>query len=500
MLVTNNINFKGINVSQKVNIPLIETQESTGLSGKSLPYPSSELSKVYFTGNVWKLANDDKRKEINNFADKYMDFLRVAKTDLAAVREVVKRAEQEGFKPWPEDKPEQPIKAGDKFYRVTDGRTVSLIVVGKDPMKTGFKMVGSHCDSPCFNLKADPFQKGSGGFEIAKVMPHGGIKNHQWTERDLALMGDVILKDGTKVIIDIGNDPNDPVIVIPELAPHVDRDHRSQKPGDAFPNENMTPIVALSKDAESKVASTVLDILKSKYGIEKDDLINADLSIVPAEGPRTCGLDGSMISAYGQDDKSSVFCSMSALFDATKKAGDEGPQKTMICSVFSNEEIGSANTYGAKSQDVRDMVSEIVEYTSGSYSDRDVSKAFRNSIVLSADVSTAIDPVRPGAEETTNAAKLGYGPMISKNGKLYSTPEASRKFFDTQGDEINTQTFAFHTDKGGGGTIGAIIATQCNTNVVDTGVPVLGMHAPKELSSKADILEHKLSMLNYYTN
>lgn len=498
MFVSNNISFKAISKNQKDNFTKIKPLSINSLAENNQLYPTSELSKVYFTGNVWKKANDEKRNNIKTFANEYMEFLNVSKTDLAAVREVVKRAEKEGFKPWPMDKPEELLKPGEKFYRVTDDRAVSLIVTGKDNIEKGFKWVGSHCDSPGFTLKANPFQKAAGGFEIAKVIPHGSLKNHQWTQMDLALMGEVILKDGSKVIIDIGNNPNDPVIVIPELAPHVDRNHRSQNPGDAFPNENMTPIVALSNEDETNIAKTTLDLLKKKYGIDKDDLINADLVLVPAEKARKCGIDESMISAYGQDDKSSIYCSMKAIFEAANKSGSEGPQKTMICSVFSNEEIGSENTYGAASHDLRDMITELVEYTTGSTNPNKVSKALRNTVAVSADVSHAIMPTKPEAEEATNSAKLGYGFSVKRNGKLFATPEALHTFLKTQ-EGLERQIYTYNQDKGGGGTIGKFMSTNLNMPTVDTGVPLIGMHAPYEITSIADIYEYNLSMLNYYT-
>ena len=491
----------------KLHVTKESKEKNVTFNGKQKPQtmskPSADLLKVYFTGTkpIWANADAGKRAAITDFAENYKTFLMNSKTDMQAVDSIVDRAKQAGFKPWPEDVPDKPVKAGDKFYRVNRNRSVSLIVVGNKPVTEGFKMAGSHIDSPHIMLKAKPLQDASGGFAIFKTMVHGGIKPHQWTQRNLALVGEVIKSDGQRIKIDIGNKPGEPVFMIPELAIHVDRD-KSQKLWDAFPKEKLNPIVGnhipdgLDEKTEAKVSDQVENILKERYGISKDDLMNAQLALVPASEPRDVGFDRSLISAYGHDDKSSAYCAMEALIEATDSSGGV-PENTIIAAAFSNEEIGSWNNHGAQSDETRATVSELIEYMNGNYNENQVRKAFKNSVLLSTDVSTAIDPMRPEAEEASNSSKMGYGPSVYKNGALFSTPEASARFDSTQ-DGVQKQFFAFNQDKGGGGTIGNYMATQHNTDVVDTGVPVLGMHAPLELISKADLYEHKESLRRYF--
>lgn len=498
MRINNVIPFFNINSKTK------EAKQEVTFTGvdkpKELAKPKADLLKVYFTGTkpIWSNSDAAKRQEIMDFAEKYKDFINASKTDMQAVASMVDRAKAEGFKPWPEEPPAKPLEPGEKFYRVNRDRSMSLIVIGKKPVTEGFKMAGAHIDSPHIMLKAKPLQDGPGGFAIFKTMVHGGIKAHQWTQRNLALVGKVVKEDGTEIKIDIGNKPGDPVLMIPELAPHVDRD-RSKTIGDAFPKEKLNPVVGINlpDKVEGKVSDMVASILEEKYGITKDDLMNAQLALVPAQMARDVGFDRSMISAYGHDDKSSAYCAMEGLLEATKNAPKHIPERTIIASAFSNEEIGSYNNHGAQSDDTRAMVAEAIEFTTGQYNENLVRKAFKNSVLLSADVSTAIDPMRPDAEEATNASKLGYGPSVYKNGPLFSTPEASARFDSTQ-KGVQTQRFAFNQDKGGGGTIGNYIATQNNTDVVDTGIPVIGMHAPLELISKSDLYEHKESLKNYF--
>jgi aspartyl aminopeptidase len=468
--------------------------------------PDPALMQAYYTQmpqlpprpqvkSVWANANPEKKQKIMLLGEHYKKFLDTAKTDLMAVETMLKRASSEGFQPWPADQPNRLLMPGEKFFRVNRDRSVQFIVIGQEPITTGFKMVATHLDSPHITLKAKPLQDAPGDMAIFKTIIHGGIKPRQWTQRNLALVGKVIRQDGSEVKINIGNKPGDPVFVIPELAIHVDGGKSEIKP------ENLNPIVgtnepdSLSPGAEGKVSTMVEQLLFQQYGITRDDLIHAQLDLVPADEARDSGFDRSLVSGYGSDDKSAAFAGLEAMISATKQ--QPIPRKTLISTNFGNEEVSSWNNYGAKSSDTETMIGEILKYTTGRYDHLDMQKAFRNSLIISADVTTAIDPIRPDGEEATNSTKLGFGPSIQKEGKLYSTPEASAKFMNMiRGTQ--TQTHAFNQDKGGGGTVGLFLSTQHNADVVDFGIPILGMHAPTELVHKADLYELTSALMGYY--
>ena len=478
--------------------------------------PSPELMKAYYTPistpantvvasnntkaqpkSVWATADAQKRQNINQMGESYKAFLNNAKTDLSAVNTMIQRAQTEGFQPWPNNNPNRLYQPGEKFYRVTRDRSLQLIVIGKEPITNGFKMVATHIDTPHISLKARPLQDAAGGFATFKTKVHGGIKPHQWTQRNLALVGKVIKKDGSTLNIDIGNKPGEPVFIIPELAPHVDNDQNLKKN-----LESLNPIVgsneaySLDTNAESDISSQVEQILKQNYGITKEDFEFAQLDLVPAENARDVGFDRSLISGYGSDNKTSAYAGMEAMIAATKF--NPMPNKTMVLANFGNEEVGSWNSYGAKSDDTRMMMAEIMKYTTGQYDELALKQAFKNSLIVSADVTTGIDPVRPDAEEGTNAAVLGYGPAIAKEGAFTSTPEAAAYFSRMIGD-VKTQTHTFNQDVGGGATLGNYLATQNNVDVIDIGVPVIGMHSPTEVISKADLYEFTTALLNYYS-
>lgn len=470
--------------------------------------PSAGLLQAYYAPlpieikqpevkSIWATASNEKKQNIQQMGEHFKAFLNNSKTDLTTVDTMIQRAASEGFQPWPQNQPTRILNPGEKFFRVNRDRSLQLIVIGQQPISSGFKMVGTHIDTPHIALKPQALQDGAGGFSIFKTKVHGGIKAHQWSQRNLALVGKVIKQDGTTVKIDIGNKPNDPVFIIPELAPHVDPKNEGKNPS----LENLTPIVgsneAVSLDGktETSISDQVERILFHNYGITRNDLKNAQLDLVPAAQSRDVGFDRSMIAGFGTDNKTSAYAGMEALISALKY--NPVPNQTLISANYGNEEIGSWNNYGAKSDDTRMMLAEVMKYTTGSYDELALKQGFKNSLIVSADVSTAIDPVNPGAEDGTNAAKLGYGPAIAKEGQYTSTPEASVAF-DNIINGCQTQTHTFNQDTGCGGTLGNYIATQNNADVIDIGVPVIGMHSPNEIVSKADLYELTTALQSYY--
>ncbi|MEW5822502.1 MAG: hypothetical protein AB1782_20075 [Cyanobacteriota bacterium] len=469
--------------------------------------PSAGLMQAYYTPistaltkpvkkSIWAKADPNKRQLIHQMGEHYKAFVDNSKTDLSTVDTIINRVRTEGFQPWPSNQPNRLFAPGERFYRVNRDRSIQLIVVGKEPISNGFKMVATHLDSPHISLKPRALQDASGGFAIFKTQVHGGLKTHQWTQRNLALIGKVVKKDGSVVKIDIGNKPGDPIFIIPELAIHVD-----SKDNKNIPLENLNPIVglyegtSLDQNTELSISDQIEQVLYQNYGITREDLKNAQLDLVPASSSRDVGFDRSMISAYGQDDKTSVYASIESMLSALKY--NPVPNKTLISANFGNEEIASWNAYGAKSDDTRTMLAEIMKYTTGVYDEFALKQGFKNSLIVSSDVTTGLDPINPSAEDFTNAAQLGYGPAISKEGKLTSTPETSA-YFERMIGNVQTQTHTFNQDKGSGGTLGNYIATQNNADVVDIGVPVIGMHSPNEVVSKADIYELTTALQNYY--
>lgn len=442
---------------------------------------SAGLLNVYFTGKALKpetiigTASVKEKTAIQAFGKEYIDFLAKTKSNLSAASEVVKAARAAGYKEFTEG---TKVTPGDKIFFLNNDRAVVLATIGKKPITQGVNIVGSHLDSPCITLKANPLND-TEGFCTFKTMVHGGIKNYQWVNRHLALEGKVVKADGTEVKINIGNKPGDKTFIIPDLAPHVDRENKAKE----FKKEELNPLVAINSDMEGKISSYVEKVLKEKYDINKEDLHNAELQLVPAENPREIGFDEGLVGAYGHDDKSAVFASLKAELE-TKGI----PETTSISAFFGNEEIGSYNNYGAKSDFFGQVIGSLIENQKGSYNENDLRRAMKRSLALSVDVSTGVDPIKPDHEEKTNATRLGQGVIMKLQGWRNSIPEVTAKITGLfKKNDVKYQPFAYHQDLGGGKTIGIYLATDYNLDVVDIGIPVLSMHAPVEIADKGDL-------------
>ena len=292
------------------------------------------------------------------------------------------------------------FKPGDRIYRGYHGKTLFAAIAGHDPVLSGIRVVGGHTDAPRLDLKPRPLYE-KNGITYFDTHIYGGIKKFQWLVMPLALYGTVVKKDGTKIEVAIGDAPSDPVLMISDVLPHFGKDQQEKPVKDAVAAEDMDVIAGLGP---------VDDILKDKYGIEKDDLLSAELEIVPAGGPREVGLDRSLIAAYGHDDRVCAYAGLSALMDLAGKT----PRKTCAVVLCDKEEIGSVGASGMASSFFENTVAELIDRQSGNARDIDVRRALERSTMLSADVCAASDPHFPDADSVGNAAKMGGGPCAIK--------------------------------------------------------------------------------------
>lgn len=419
---------------------------------------------------------------IDTFAKGYMAFLNNGKTERDCVTEAVFQAKAHGFAAYnPGDK----LKAGDKVYVERHGKSVLLAVVGEKPMSEGIRIMAAHVDAPRLDLKPYPLYEDS---EMALLKTHyyGGIKKYQWMASPLALRGIVYLSDGSAVNVSVGDDPEDPVLVITDLLPHLAADQMKKPVSEAFPAEGLNVLVGTSPDAAEgtdRIKLHVLELLHQKYGIIEADFQSAELSIVPAGDAREVGLDRSMIGGYGHDDRSCSYAGMRALFDIGT------PQYTCVCMMADKEEIGSEGITGMQSAFFDTFVKDLCEAQGAS-----LRRCYENSFCLSGDVCNAFDPNFPDVSDKSNNARINYGVGIFKytgRGGKGGASDASaetmskiRTILDREGVFWQMGELG-KVDKGGGGTVAAYMARR-NIPVVDAGVPVLSMHAPFEIISKLD--------------
>lgn len=447
--------------------------------------------------NVWTTYNEKDINELTEVTEKYKACLDVGKTERECTAHIISMAKEHGYIDL-----EQAIKdgktlvTGDKLYASCMGKSVLLFRLGERPLEEGMNILGAHVDSPRIDIKQNPLYE-SEGLAYLDTHYYGGIKKYQWVTLPLAIHGVVVKKDGTKISVSIGEHPSDPVFCITDILIHLAWKQMGQKAHQIIEGENMDLLIgnmSLENPTEEEKKTIVLEnikrILKEQYDIEETDFASAELEIVPAGQARDCGLDRSMILAYGQDDRVCVFPSLFALLDV------EHIEKTACCIYVDKEEIGSMGATGMLSHFFENMVAEIVALM-GNESELTVRRALKNSRMLSCDVNVAYDPLYPDVCEKRSTAFFGKGMVFSKftgSGGKCGSNDANAEYIAQLRRILEEQKIAYQfaeigkVDMGGGGTIACFMANY-GMEVIDSGVGVLSMHAPWEVTSKADIYE-----------
>ena len=449
--------------------------------------------------NAWLSYGESDEKEMEKLAKDYRAFLDAGKTERECVTELVREAEANGYVSLEAKQAAgEKIQPGDKVYAVGMKKIMALFHVGQEPLEKGMNILGAHIDSPRLDVKQNPLYEDT---DLAYLDTHyyGGVKKYQWVALPLAIHGVIAKKDGSVVNVTIGEDENDPVVYITDLLIHLAGKQLQKKAAEVIEGENLDILIGsrpLSESTDEKkkeaVKSNVLRILKEKYDVEEEDFLSAELEIVPAGKARDCGLDRSMVAAYGQDDRVCAYTSFVAMMEM------DAPKRTSCCLLTDKEEIGSVGATGMQSRFFENTVAELLDGM-GCYSDLALRRTLRNSSMLSSDVSAGYDPAYAECFEKKNAAYLGRGIVLNKftgaRGKSGSNDANAeyvaevRRIFDDHQVAFQTAELG-KVDVGGGGTI-AYIAALYGMNVIDSGVAVLSMHAPWEVTSKADIYEAK---------
>ena len=445
--------------------------------------------------NAWKDYTKKELKEMEKLCEDYRHFLDDGKTERECVSQSVRIAEQAGYRNLADVIEEGgKLTAGDKVYSVNMNKSIALFQIGRQPLEKGMAILGAHIDSPRMDIKQNPLYEDT---ELAFLDTHyyGGVKKYQWVTLPLAIHGVIVKKDGEVVPVCVGEDEKDPVFCVTDLLIHLSQERMSKKATEVIEGEALDILVGsqpLKGEEKDAVAKNILSILKEKYDMEEEDFLSAELEVVPAGKARESGFDTSMIMAYGQDDRVCAFTSLLAMVEV------ENTEYTTCCLLVDKEEIGSVGATGMRSRNFENTVAEVLSLT-GQYSDLALRRCLANSRMLSSDVSAAFDPTYASAYEKKNAAYFGRGMVFNKftgsRGKSGSN-DANAEFMAQIRGILKDAKVAYQTaelgkvDIGGGGTIAYIMALY-GMNVIDCGVAVLNMHAPWEITSKADIYETK---------
>lgn len=467
--------------------------------------------------NAWKSYTDQDKTELTELCEGYKSFLSQCKTERLATKRAIELASEAGYVPLAEAIAEKrALKPGDKVWIDNYGKAIMLVQIGTNDIEAGVNILGAHIDSPRLDLKQNPLYETS-DFVLLDTHYYGGIKNYQWVALPLALKGVVAKKDGTVVDISLGDDPSDPVFCVTDLLPHLGAEQMKKNGREVVEGESLDvlfgsePLVveaaeedegeSAKKDLsyEEQIASTaqkeavrahIMQLLFERYGIEEEDFLSAEIEVVPAGDARDCGLDRSMVIGYGQDDRVCAYTSLVA------QLAIEDPARTAVCILVDKEEIGSVGATGMTSAFFENTMAEILNLM-GKQGDLALRRCLANSSMLSSDVSAAFDPSYASVFEPKNSAYCGRGLVFNKytgsGGKSGSNDAnaeymaALRKIMDDSGVKYQTAELG-RVNAGGGGTI-AYIPAKYGMNVIDSGVAVLSMHSPWEVTSKADIYE-----------
>lgn len=457
--------------------------------------------------NTWETYDAKQLKELETLNQEYRKFLDNAKTERECIDVIVNAIEAEGYVELETAvKAGTALKKGDKVYSVWMNKSIAMFRMGEKPMTEGLNILGAHIDSPRMDIKQNPLFEDEG---IAYLDTHyyGGVKKYQWVTIPLAIHGVIVRKDGTTVEVNVGENEDDPVFFVSDLLVHLAGEQMEKKAAKVIEGEALDVIIGskplfVKSDVDNKkpeeeksagkeaVKKGVMEILKETYDIEEDDFISAELEVVPAGKTREAGFDRSMIMGYGQDDRVCAFTSLKAMLDTRET------DRTICCILVDKEEIGSVGATGMHSRFFENAVAEVMNLC-GDYSELNVRRCLARSCMLSSDVSAAFDPSYASCFEKKNTAFMGEGMVFNKytgaRGK-YDSNDANAEYMAHIRDIFDKASINFQTaelgkvDAGGGGTIAYILA-QYGMNVIDSGVAVLNMHAPWEVTSKADVYE-----------
>ncbi|MBU0636054.1 aminopeptidase [Candidatus Micrarchaeota archaeon] len=438
---------------------------------------------------AWEKLEEGEQKKVWKLGDEYKQFLASAKTEREIVAWSIREIEKHGFKPLEKSN----LKPGDKAWVHNKHKNLALLLMGKNGLENGLRVIVSHVDALRLDWKINPFYEDS-GMALINLHYYGGIKKYHWVNTPLSLHGVVFLKDGKKLEINLGEKEEEPVFVISDLLPHVGiKAFLEKKASELIPGESLDAIGATiplkEKDATEKIKLRLLKLLHEKYGLVEEDFFTAELQLLPAVKPKDIGFDGSLIGGYGHDDRACSFAGLKSILDVTGT-----PEHTCLLLFMDKEEIGSVGATGADSFFLENFVHELCTKLG---TQKTAKKVLAEAYFISADVTAALDPKYKEFFDPANSSMVGYGVSIEKEtgyGGKYDSSQASAEYMSFIRKLFNENKVVWQTgelgkvDEGGGGTVAKFFA-RYGCEIIDIGPPVLAMHSPFEVLSKVDLYQ-----------
>lgn len=444
----------------------------------------TDIPKKESRSGSWERYNASEMEETKSFL---MDVVTSCKTERECVRWLKSDLSTRGAKIVEK---KDSLAPGDVVYMDWKGRAILAARIGKKGLESGVTVIASHIDSPRIDLKGRPLYE-EGGLALLDCHYYGGLKKYQWTNVPLALHGEIHRADGTYLSVTIGEKTEDPVLIIPDLEPHVDRDMEKRKASDTVEGENLDALAGNRPYGEDDlpVKKAILNFLKENWDLEEKNLLSADLSLVPSGPARLAGLDGSMIAAYGLDDRICTAMSYKAFWDM------DVPEKTAIFMAVDREEIGSESIGGAQGAFLDLFMLELIRASDQNPDVLSLRRLYGKSAAISADVTSGMNPLYSKNYVRDQQPTLGNGVTLVKfsgRGGKYDGNEARGEFVASVIASLDRKSVPWQTgsfgrvDKAGGGTIAKYLA-RTGMDTIDMGPPLLSMHSPMELVSVADV-------------
>lgn len=425
-------------------------------------------------------------------ANDLIDFIYNSPTDFNAVETTAKRLEKEGFKEI-KSSDRWILELGGKYYVTKNQSALVAFEVGNGNVaEHGFKLIGAHTDSPGFKIKPNADMKVEKSYVKLNTEVYGGPIINTWFDRPLGLAGRVTLASNNplKPINKIVN-INKPVMIIPNLAIHMNREVNNGVKINA--QKDTMPLLTLI-NGELEKENYLLTLLASEMNVQISDIIDFELMPYEYEKGSIIGLNEEFISMGRLDNLAMIHAGITALIDSKIKNG----VNVMIC--YDNEEVGSRTKQGADSPFFTEVLERIVLSLGGDK--EDLFRALDNSFLISADLAHAVHPNYPEKHDPVVRPILGKGPVIKiAASQSYSTDSDASATYEMicKKAGVNVQKFVNRSDVRGGSTIGPIASSHMAVRTVDMGTPILAMHSVRELGAVNDHSECIKSFVEFYS-
>lgn len=389
-----------------------------------------------------------------------------------AVAEMARRLDAAGYAPLDEGEAWE-LAPGDRRYVVRDGGSLVAFCVGSDhPAEVGLRMVGAHTDSPTFKVRPH-YDVRRAGYRLVGVETYGGPLLHTWLDRELTVAGRVALRDGTTRLVRLPGSP----LRLPSLAIHLDRGVNEGLVLDR--QRHLVPVWGPDLDTEPGLLEAVADAAD----VASADIAGHDLVLSDTQPAAVTGADGTWVAAPRLDDLGCCHAGLLALL------GAEPGVRTAVLVCNDHEEVGSASAEGASGSFLADVLARVVAVT-GDGAAQDLPRALSRSRLASADMGHAVHPTRSEQHEPSHQPLLGGGPVLKTNAsQRYATDAVTGAWFSRCAADagVPVQQFVSRGDLPCGSTIGPLTATRLGVATVDVGIPMLAMHACRELVSALDV-------------